>query len=790
MASRAHPPRRSVRQRVTAGLRTHWRGLAGILLLGIGTPTTVAGGWASKDDRLWWLLAAAACAAGAGLLQLDFNRSPPPERASPAGTGAGSTVGGTVRIWNIPPPVRTFTGRDSQLAAIRDQLLAEDMVALLPTAALHGMGGIGKTQLARAYAHWYAEHYQLGWWIVAETESTIMAALSELGTLLGLPSQLSTTQLVVRLHQALAEREGWLLVFDNAEDPAIVERFLPRIGRGHVLLTSRNPAWQGIADPVSVDLLSLSAAARLLQQRTGNPDQQAAEILAEELGRLPLALEQAAAYIGAQHLSLGRYLELYRARHAELLNRGVPVGYPDTVDATFSLTLDRLREHHPAAGQLLEICALLAPDRLPVSLLLSQPECLPDPLATVARDPLEVEETVGVLYRTSLLIPDVSDTARVHRLVQVVTRQHVPITDQDHRAEEAVELLAALFPRDAWEPSQWPRCDLLLPHAQVILEHADQGQGLTAALAALLTNVGIYLRARGLHARARQLDEKALRIREQLYSGDHAAIAESLNNLGLDLAHALEFTRSRELHGRALAMCQRLYDEDHSATALSLRWLANRQRDLGQFENARKLHEQSLAIFERLYDGDHPDLATSLHLLAIDLRILGEADRARELHEQALAMRQRLYAADHPGIAGTLGQLAADLRLLGEVRRAKELDQQALAMQKRLFGHDVDVVDIANSLSGLAADLRLLGEIRQARGLDEQALTMRKRLFEGDHFTIVGSLWQLAIDVRELGEVKQARELEAKAAAMQARLGARQPQWGRHVEGGRQSNRS
>jgi len=729
MASRrrqgAQAPPAPVRPNVAVRLRRHWRGLAGALLLGIGTPITVAGGWASKHDRLWWLLAAAACAVGAGLLQLDFT-SAHPEPASPGGTEAISATDSKRRIWNIPPPVRTFTGRDSQLAAIREQLEAGDVVALVPTAALHGMGGIGKTQLARAYAHWYAEHYQLGWWIAAESESTITAALSDLAAQLDLPTQLPSAQLVARLHQVLTEREGWLLIFDNTEDPAIVEPFLPRTGQGHVLVTSRNPAWQGVADPIPVDLLPLPAAARLLQQRTDDPDQQAAKTLAEELGRLPLALEQAGAYIAAHHLSLDRYLELYRARHSELLTRGVPVGYLDTVDATFSLVLDQLRERHPAAVQLLELCALLAPDQLPIHLLLTEPGYLPNPLGTVARDPLEADEMIGLLYGASLFIPDVRDTARMHRLVQIVTRQHVPAVEHDQRLDQAVQLLAVLFPDDPWEPNQWPRCALLLPHVRAVLDHADLRHHVTSADAVLLTYIATYLRARGLHGDAREPDEKALAMRQQLYGADHPAIAESLNNLGVDHLHAMELVRSRELQQQALAMYQRLYDGDHPAIAWNLLQLANCLRDLGEVEQARKLHEQALAMCRRLYDADHPNLAASLHLLGIDLRRLGEAEGAHELHEQALAMRQRLYGRDHPAIAGSLNHLARDLRELGEVQRARELDEQALAMLNRLF--DRDHLYLADGLSSLAADLRELGEDKRARELAEEAAAMRARL--------------------------------------------------------------
>jgi hypothetical protein len=189
------------------------------------------------------------------------------------------------------------------------------------------MGGIGKTQLARAYAHRYRDEYRLGWWTPAETPLTTTTALAELAVRLGAAVGLSQSQQLTYAREALAERDRWLLVFDNTTDPAALEPFLPAFGNGHVLITSRCSAWHGLADPTPVDLLPLDAAAELLRERSGDPDQQAAETLAEELGQLPLALEQAAAYASRQQLSLTGYLQVFRARRAELLARGQPLAY-------------------------------------------------------------------------------------------------------------------------------------------------------------------------------------------------------------------------------------------------------------------------------------------------------------------------------------------------------------------------------------------------------------------------------------------------------------------------------
>ena len=239
------------------------------------------------------------------------------------------------------------------------------------------MGGVGKTQLALAYAQRFRGEYTLGWWVPAQTELGMLSALANLGVVLGLPAELAPGELAARARGALGERSGWLVIFDNAPDPAAVAEYLPGAGGGHVLVTSRDSAWRGIADPVRVDLLALQDAVELLVRRTGDPDEQAATRLAQALGRLPLALEQAAAFAVQQRLPLAGYLELFAQRRAELLALGEPLAYGGTVDATFTLTLDQLRARSPAAVLLLELCALLAPDEIPLPLLLEDPGYYP-----------------------------------------------------------------------------------------------------------------------------------------------------------------------------------------------------------------------------------------------------------------------------------------------------------------------------------------------------------------------------------------------------------------------------
>jgi tetratricopeptide (TPR) repeat protein len=383
-------------------------------------------------------------------------------------------------------------------------------------------------------------------------------------------------------------------------------------------------------------------------------------------------------------MSLARYLELFGQRRADLLTRGTPLAYHGSVDATFTLALDELQAADPAAAQLVELCALLAPDEIPLPLLLSQPALLPEPLATAAADRLRRGEVAGMAYQAGLLAHGASG-ARMHRLVQAVTLAHLPRLDRHQRTAEAVELLAELFPSQPWEPDQWPGCARLLAHTHAVTDHAGTLQLESPALALVLLRTGTYAHARGLLPLARALHEQALAVHQRLHRGDHPHVATSLSNLASDLAQAGEHERARLLDEQALAMRQRLYDGDHAAVAGSLGNLAVDLRELGEYERARALDGQALAMRRRLYDSDHLDLVLSLGNLATDLRELGEHQGARQLHERALAMCQRLYDGDHPAVAEGLANLAVDLRQAGECEPAWALDEQALAMRQRLL---------------------------------------------------------------------------------------------------------
>ncbi|GAG11015.1 unnamed protein product, partial [marine sediment metagenome] len=268
---------------------------------------------------------------------------------------------------------------------------------------------------------------------------------------LDLPERDAPEQRVVidAVRRWLGQHGGWLLILDNAPDPEQVRGYLPRGATGHVLVTSRNPSWRGLARPLSVRVLERAESVDFLLRRTEQSDEEAAHDLAEALGDLPLALEQAGAYMEATRRSLSDYLKLYQDHHLELLRRAAPsTDYPATVATTWDISFRQVHEASPAAVNLLNLCSFLAPDDIPRDLLREGTRNLPEPLADAIADPLAFDKAVATLRRYSL-VEVTSDGLSVHRLVQAVNRDRLAEGARKSWAEAAVRLVNDAFPYDS-----------------------------------------------------------------------------------------------------------------------------------------------------------------------------------------------------------------------------------------------------------------------------------------------------------------------------------------------------
>ena len=346
--------------------------------------------------------------------------------------------------------------------------------------ALHGLAGAGKTSVALAYVHAHRAEDGITWQFAAEDPAVLAAGFGELAAALGAGKAGTRWP---RCTQALAgSAAGWLLLFDNAPGPEAVEAFVPPVGDGRVLITSRNALWPP-GQALEVPVLDLEAAADFLVARTGDADRQAAVALAEAVGGLPLALEQAAAYAQATGDSLAGYLALFQQRRADLLARGGPAGYSGTVATTWALAFGQLEQSDPGAAGLLRLLAFCAPETVPLRLLLRPRQGLAERfaaevapvLAPLLDDELAAGDAVAALRRYSLVRPAGDGAVSVHRLVQAVTADQMPEQLREAWRQAAAAVIEAAIPDDALLPEAWPACAVLLPHARAALDLTRDG---------------------------------------------------------------------------------------------------------------------------------------------------------------------------------------------------------------------------------------------------------------------------------------------------------------------------
>ena len=663
------------------------------------------------------------------------------QQLASARQGAGPLPPDSVlRVWNVPPRNPGFTGRDGLLAAVRDRLLAGD------TQALQGMGGVGKTQLAIEYAHRYADGYDVAWWVDAEQGGLIGDQFAALGAALGcVQPGAGTDTLRAAVLADLHRRGRWLLVFDNAEDPADIRPWLPG-GTGHVLITSRARAWTEIAEPVEVDVLARAESVALLRRRVPGFGSADADRLADQLGDLPLAVAQAAGFMAETGTSADRYLDLLATQAGQLLDQAVPGSpYPRSLAAATRLAAGRLDGEDPAAAQLASVCAFLAPEPIPEDLFTGNPGALPGELAARAADPLAWRQTLAQLTRQSLARVDQRGLV-LHRLTQAILRDR--LTPEQAAATRACSeaILTAANPRDAGNPVTWPRWAQLMPH----LLAADLASTDSSALRWMACNACWYLLARGDTRTAHDLAVHLRRHWRVRLGDDDVNTLATVTYIAWALRDMGRYAEARELDEDTLARSRRVLGDDHPDTLTSASNLAVELTDLGEYQAARELDEDTLARRRRVLGDDHPDTLTSASNLAVDLRDLGEYQAARDLDEDTLARNRRVLGDDHPRALLSANNLAVSLTDLGEYQAARELDEDTLARRRRVLGDDhPDTLDSANNL---AVDLRNLGEYQAARELDEDTLARRRRVLGDDHPSTLDSANNLAADLRALGE--------------------------------------
>ena len=718
-------------------------------------------------------------------------------------------------VWGggIPQQNKNFTGRDHLLAQLRAGL-ATDITAVLPH-ALHGLGGVGKTQVAIEYAYRYRSDYDVVWWISADQAVLVPSSLAALAPRLGLPSATATgiEDAAGAVLDALRRGEPysrWLLVFDNADEPEDINDFIPR-GSGHVLITSRNQRWQGVVDAVEVDVFSRTESMEFLNKRVPKsisvPD---ADKLAQELGDLPLALEQAGALQSETGISVPEYLRLLKEQTTELLAQTKPSEYPVTMTAAWKLSVSKLTDRQPAALELLHCWAFFGPEPIPRDvfrrgILHDRPQ-----LSGILSNPILLTRAIGELGRFALAkIDTVNRTIQVHRLIQALLRDELAPEDRERFRHEVHLLLAGAAPVEPDDEANWPRYAELVSHitpsrvarckdpdvrrfalnvvrylyqsgdrqsartfVELFLEQwaADSGPDDPDVIAAR-RHLGNVLRELGEFQEGCTLTSTTLEQARRVLGPEHELTLRVANSFGGDMRARGDFSAARDHDEESLRLHRAVLGDAHPRTLQVMNNLALDYGLISRYQDSRDLHQRTyLQESEATAGISRAEVLNSWTGLARAVRLCGEYAEARDFGQDAYEYGRQELGAEHPRTLRASKDLSIALRRVGVYDEALELSRDVLERCGRLFGKDnPDTLAAATSLSNV---LRTMGEADEAFAIAEDATARYPTVYGDQHPYYHGCAGNLALLRRERGDAAGARDLdESSLAGLDARLG-------------------
>ncbi|MFD0901113.1 FxSxx-COOH system tetratricopeptide repeat protein [Actinomadura sediminis] len=709
-------------------------------------------------------------------------------------------------VWGrVPQRNKNFTGREELLNRLRAGISSE-VTAVVPH-ALQGYGGVGKTQMAIEYAHRFKGDYDLVWWVPSDQPALVKPTLAALAPHLGLPpvSSMGIEEAANAVLDCLRRGEPyarWLLIFDNADQPEDLRDNLPQ-GDGHVLITSRNNRWEAVAATVAVNVFTREESIEFLKKRVPRAiTAEDAGRLADELGDLPLALEQAGALQAETGITVQEYLELLADRTSQLLAEGKPTEYPVSMTAAWKLSVDSLSEKVPEAVDLLRCCAFFGPEPIPRDVFVRVPEGVQQPLAELLADPIRLSKAIRELGRYALArVDSKSRTVQIHRLIQALLRDEIAEPAQERLRDDVHRLLVEAAPPDVG-PETWQRFADLLGHiepAEVGESHDPKVRRFAITVVKYLYEIGDYslarrlveqfldrwardssegdpeilrgrfyyanvLRALGEFGAAYDIDSVGLEQAERIVGAEYEDALRFRNSLGADLRARGDFRQALEHDRHSLDLHKQVYGPNHISTYLVMNNLALGYGLNSDYAHARDLHQQAYKGLTAHSSASTPSILNAWNGLARAVRLCGDYLEACDIGEDVYSYGVSELTAEHPWALRSGTDLAIAYRRLGEdLDSALELSQEVHGRFVRLYGlNHPDTLAAAMCLANIQ---RTIGEKEAAFELAEDTVRRYPKAYGAEHPYNYGCIGNLAILHRVFGDSASARELNERALA-------------------------
>jgi tetratricopeptide (TPR) repeat protein len=605
----------------------------------------------------------------------------PPVRPLPKGS----------RMPQAPNPL--FVGRENEMRDLNRMLTPGSGALVGVHAAVIGMGGVGKTQLAVEYAHRYGHLYQGGvFWLNFAGEEDPINEVARCGGPEGMDipgwADMKAPEQASRAQKAWEESErASLLIFDNAEDPAAVEKWRPKHGHCSVLITCRRGDWppeMGV-NPLGIETLPREKSLELLADvrssiNSNTKDREAAGQISHLLGDLPLALTVAAAY-------LRKYKSESVSQYLKALSDQSPIqdSSLEKVALSFGVSFNKLNRENPTdalAQKLFYLASWFAPVSINRGLLIASAGV--DSTDRDARH--QAEDALARLQELGLIKDELERRLLLHRLLRDFARLKAP---EGTGHAEAIKAVGECLDDFAIQENESGLPQRLARERAHLREIAADAEHLNPDLAGrLYNNLGFNGRELALFQEARADYEQALKVGEAALGPEHPRVAIYLSNQGIVLKELGDLPQARANYERALKIDEAAYGPNHPNVAIRINNLGGVLKELGNLAGARANFERALKINEEAYGPDHPRVAICLNNVGIALHNLGDLGGARAYYERALKINEAVYGPDHPTVAIRVSNLGSVLMKLGDLGAARANYERALEIRKKVFGDD------------------------------------------------------------------------------------------------------
>ena len=552
-------------------------------------------------------------------------------------------------------------------------------------------------------------------------------------------------------------------------------------GEGHVIVTSRTTVFGSLGKTLAVDVLDRSESADFLTHRLTHVDREQADRLADLLGDLPLALEQAAAYLDSTHLSVTSYIDMWRIRSEELLSRGEVLGHEHTVATVWDLSVERAARDEPATADLIKLCSFLGPGIIPSFLFPFAKDELAEPLHSVVEDDLLWADTIGAIARYSLcqiFRDEAISTLTFHRLVQTATRRKMSKDEKAHFSDMVLRILRHDAPGEITRtPEDWPWWYVFLQHVLFAVEQTADFATDKGPAAWLLSRAAAYLKTHGRPGEARPLYERALALAEDEFGKADPRVAPILNDLSETLSELGEIQNAMDVMTRCLAIVDKAFERQSLESVTYRINYAKCLRSTGNLYESRRVAEECMGRIDADSDALSSQLRPALVTLASVLFDLGEIRRARSMIERALNLDTEESEAD---VAILLNNLAATLSRDGDTERAAEFLAKSLYITQNLYGPNHP--DVAATLNNLATLKLEEHDFATAKELLERALPIIEESYGARSSASLSALNNLAAATRASGDSDEAEVLYYRAVEIARTVyGPSQPELGKIV---------